>query len=850
MPLSLPPPPNTQPIATVEDAKGQQLKVSTSPFWQSWLALLQQLLSQLIPPGGAQAAIQFKDEGSDLGAIGTVTAVDVVGANVTATRSGDTVTITEISQAPLQFKDEGSNLGTAGTVTSLDAVGGGATLTRIANALTLTVPSPAASQAPIQFKDEGVDLGTIGTATSFDVTGAGAALTRVGNALTLTVASVATTPGGADTDVQYNDAGSFGGDSDFTWNKGTRILTLGTSTYATITGGSSATIGQSLIAKAGNGPAGAGGALLLQGGSGSYPNAGGKIELFAGSNGITIGGTLTVNGAVDANSGGSIDLLSGLGTFCGNINLTGQDTAGVGGSGGSISVISGGNSGGGATSGYVVISTRPLLATIERFRILANGAWSVGATGTDTGSAGAILRSAGSAAIPVWSTTLWPNAGISGGILGFTSTTQVASSILLTANGIILGGGAGATPTSTAAMTDGQILVGQTSAAPLPKTMSGDSTLAASGALTLATVNSNVGTFGDATNVAQITVNGKGLITAASNVAITAGVSSIAGTANQITASAATGAVTLSLAGPHNFTTQTAHGILLGEGAAAIVATAAMTDGQLLIGQTSADPLPKTVSGDVTVAASGAATIASDAVTNAKLANMATQTIKGRTTAGTGDPEDLTPTQVAAMLSLPQVTVLTSGSGTYTTPTDARYLSVEMVGGGGGGAGSGTGAGNGGAGGNTTFGSSFLTCNGGGAGSASSAGSVAGGAATGGDLNLTGGNSTGANGNLQTGGGGGGFTPFGGAPPAGPNQTGTSAAANTGAGGGGGGDGIAANAGGGGSAGGYLRKIVTSPSATYAYAVGAGGTAGTLGTSGTAGGTGGTGLLIVIAHFQ
>lgn len=43
------------------------------------------------------------------------------------------------------------------------------------------------------------------------------------------------------------------------------------------------------------------------------------------------------------------------------------------------------------------------------------------------------------------------------------------------------------------------------------------------GALTLATVNANTGTFGSSTQVPQITVNAKGLITAASNVGITAG---------------------------------------------------------------------------------------------------------------------------------------------------------------------------------------------------------------------------------------------------------------------------------------------------------------------------------------
>ena len=55
--------------------------------------------------------------------------------------------------------------------------------------------------------------------------------------------------------------------------------------------------------------------------------------------------------------------------------------------------------------------------------------------------------------------------------------------------------------------------------------------------------------------------------------------------------------------------TLTAHGILLGEGTPAVTPTAAMTDGQLLVGQTGVDPLPKTLSGDGTLAASGAITI-------------------------------------------------------------------------------------------------------------------------------------------------------------------------------------------------------------------------------------------------
>lgn len=57
------------------------------------------------------------------------------------------------------------------------------------------------------------------------------------------------------------------------------------------------------------------------------------------------------------------------------------------------------------------------------------------------------------------------------------------------------------------------------------------------------------------------------------------------------------------------------------------------------------------LTGDVTAAAgSNSTTIANDAVTNARLANVPTATIKGRITAGTGDPEDLTPAQAIEVI--------------------------------------------------------------------------------------------------------------------------------------------------------------------------------------------------------
>lgn len=57
--------------------------------------------------------------------------------------------------------------------------------------------------------------------------------------------------------------------------------------------------------------------------------------------------------------------------------------------------------------------------------------------------------------------------------------------------------------------------------------------------------------------------------------------------------------------------------------------------------------------GDITVTNTGSTwTIDNDVVTNAKLANMASGTMKGRVTTGTGDPEDLSATQVRSFLNV------------------------------------------------------------------------------------------------------------------------------------------------------------------------------------------------------
>jgi Repeat of unknown function (DUF5907) len=138
-------------------------------------------------------------------------------------------------------------------------------------------------------------------------------------------------------------------------------------------------------------------------------------------------------------------------------------------------------------------------------------------------------------------------------------------------------------------------------------TLSGDASGSGATAITttLATVNSNVGTF------QGITVNAKGLVTAATNQSYLTGNQTI------------------------------------------------------------------TLSGDVTGSGTTAITtaIAANAVTNADLADMVTARLKGRVTASTGDPEDLTGTQATTLLDVFTSTLKglapSSGGGT------ANYLRAD-----------------------------------------------------------------------------------------------------------------------------------------------------------------------------
>ncbi len=99
----------------------------------------------------------------------------------------------------------------------------------------------------------------------------------------------------------------------------------------------------------------------------------------------------------------------------------------------------------------------------------------------------------------------------SGVTVGGDLSGTVGDATVAKINGVALG-----TTTATSA----NVLIGSGTAW-VSHAFSGDFTISNAGVATLATVNAGPGTIGDGTHVAQITVNAKGLVTAASAVSIT-----------------------------------------------------------------------------------------------------------------------------------------------------------------------------------------------------------------------------------------------------------------------------------------------------------------------------------------
>jgi len=173
------------------------------------------------------------------------------------------------------------------------------------------------------------------------------------------------TPGGSDTQLQFNDAGAFGGDADLAWNKTSNILYIG---------------GPGTIQGAAVGSTSNGNLVTIKGGAGgSTSGNGGGVTISGGTVTDGDGGGVTVSAAAGVGTnkpGGAINITGGANTGNGTpgaINITGGENVASGPTGGHINIvggaatasppstpgevrITGGATGTGSTGGYVVIT--------------------------------------------------------------------------------------------------------------------------------------------------------------------------------------------------------------------------------------------------------------------------------------------------------------------------------------------------------------------------------------------------------------------------------------------------------------------------------------------------------------
>lgn len=443
----------------------------------------------------------------------------------------------------------------------------------------------------------------------------------------------------------------------------------------------------------------------------------------------------------------------------------------------------------------------------------------------------------------------------------YAATAYGQSAGTVTNHAFALGKGPGVQGYTSLLCNSAQLAVGQAAADPICRTVSGDWTLNAAGVATLATVNANVGSFGSATQCVSVTVNAKGLITAASQTACTTGAGGAPGqvqfnsagvlggftVGGDATLNTGTGALTLATVNTNTGTWGSATlcpaFTVNGKGLITAAANSACTPS---IGNVTGLGTGVGAALGVNVGSAGAFVTFNGAggTPSSMVGTNITGTAAGLTAGGLTGPRT----------TLPTIQRFTSGSGTYTTPANVLWIEIELVGGGGGGGAQSTN--NGVVGGNTCWNTTGAACtapvlqgSGGGAGPTGSVGAL-GGAATGGNVyNVTGGDGSaffllGAS--QAIGGQGGNSCRGGGARST--ATTGGNAAANTGAGGSGAGSASTSVSGAGGGAGGCVKHIINSPAASYTYAVGAGGAGGAAGVN--AGGNGGSGEIDVIEHYN
>lgn len=182
-----------------------------------------------------------------------------------------------------------------------------------------------------------------------------------------------TPPGGADTQIQYNNGGTFSGDPNLTWDAINNILFLTGEMRSPDGTGGSAGVNLSIVSGDGD-TNGNGGSFALTAGGGAGTGNGGTFAFVAGNSGSGATGdggsaSLTAGSAVSTDGfGGGASVIGGNGSgtgIAGTARLTGGQSGGATGTAGAANVDAGQANGG--TPGDVTIGgTNALNVQISR----------------------------------------------------------------------------------------------------------------------------------------------------------------------------------------------------------------------------------------------------------------------------------------------------------------------------------------------------------------------------------------------------------------------------------------------------------------------------------------------------
>lgn len=422
-------------------------------------------------------------------------------ANPTASAGGATTQV--------QYNSSGSLAGDAGLVYNAGVLGLGAVGVGTG---TLQLKGGTAGQ---------VNLAVPASVTSYTVTwpstvgSAGQVLQNTGSG-TLTWATVTASAGGATTQVQYNNAGALAGDASMTYTVNSGALGLGAAGTSTgslvLRGTTSGTVTVNVGAAAGTwtftlpNAAGSNRFFLMTNGAGvsswtnpfditaSQPIANGVSGNFLFNNAGVLGErtpaqttaalalfTTTLQGVVPGSGGGTTNFLRADGTWAvppgsGTVNSGTSGQLGYyAATGAAISGNANLNISGAALTIGVASSVQGILTLASGVLNAVNVSVpaSVPATynfnlPTSAGASGAPLLSGGGASAPqTYSGITYPASATSGGIPFFSSTSAMASSAVLTANALMIGGGAGIAPSTLASLgTTTTVLHGNAAGAP------------------------------------------------------------------------------------------------------------------------------------------------------------------------------------------------------------------------------------------------------------------------------------------------------------------------------------------------------------------------------------------------